>query len=90
MRPLIRSVFVLSLFGLLAAHVSTGALNALLEGTAALSLIDRSLHSLLISPFGRDVAVYVLLGLGAIFALGIYFTTQASEKHGRGQSYSTW
>ncbi len=90
MRPLIRSVFVLSVFGLLAAHVSTGALNTLLEGTTALSLLDRTLHGLLIAPFGRDMAAYALLGLGALMALWVYVVAQMSDRHGRGQSYSTW
>ncbi|MEM0949048.1 MAG: hypothetical protein AAGK37_16745 [Pseudomonadota bacterium] len=90
MRPMIRSVFVLSIFGVLAAHVSSGALYLLLEGTAAMSLLDSALHSLLIGPFGREVAVYSLIGLGGLLALFVYVTAQASQRHGRGQSYSTW
>lgn len=90
MRPLFRSLFVLSVFGVLAAHVSAGALRPLLEDTAALSLLDRSLQVLLITPFGRDIAVYALLGLGALLALWAYFAAHMSDRHGRGQSYSTW
>ncbi len=90
MRPLFRSLFVLSVFGVLAAHVSVGALRALLDGTTVLALIDRILQVLLITPFGRDIAVFALLALGAVLALWAYIAAQMSDRHGRGQSYSTW
>lgn len=90
MRPLIRSVFVLSVFGTLAAHVSTGALRVLLDGTAVLGLLDRALQLLLIAPFGRDIAVYAILALGAGLAFFVYITARMSERRGRGHVRSAW
>ena len=92
MRPVIRSLFVLSVFGVLAAHVSTGFLQGLLESSAPALLgpLNRSLQVLLIAPFGREVAVYALLGLGGLLALWAYVAAQLDARQGRGQGHSTW
>lgn len=92
MRPLFRSLFVLSLFAVLAAHVSTGLLRDLAEDSAPqlLGILDRGLRLLLVEPFGRTGAVYALLGLGAVFAVWAYVSAMIAARRGKGQSFSTW
>ena len=92
MRPLFRSLFVLSLFAMLAAHVSTGLFHEMVGdgGSSVVGLLDYWLRLLLVEPFGRAAAIYALLGLGAIFAVWAYVGAAMAARRGRGQTFSTW
>ncbi len=91
MRPVIRALFVLSFFGVLAMHVSTGLLRGLIEDSAPwlLSLIDAFLRTMLIAPLGRDVTILGLWAAGGILALLAFIFTPAT-KGGEGEKRSTW
>ena len=92
MRPSYRSFFVFSVFALLATHVATGVLERTFAKAApgVVSLLDRVLRTLLVDPFGPEIAAFVLLGLGAFFALWAYMAGLAAERTGRPERYSTW
>lgn len=92
MRPLFRSLFVFSLFSVIAAHVSTRALEATLEGfsPSGLMMLDRLLNMLLIHPLGQELSVYVLLGAGAFFALWAYMAGLAAGRSRKQERFSTW
>lgn len=92
MRPLVRSLFVFSLFGLLAAHVSTGVLARTFADLAPESLVmlDRTLATLLVNPLGPEVSVWVLLAVGAFFALWAFMAGKVAMQARRQERYSTW
>ncbi len=92
MRPGTRSFFVFSVFVLLAAHVATGVLDRTFSKVApgAVSVFDRLLRRLLVDPFGPEIAAFVLLALGAFFALWAYMAALGAGKTGRRERHSTW
>ena len=92
MSPLVRSLFVFSLFGLLATHVSTGVLGGTLGEIApgSLGMLDRALSTVLLTPLGPELSVYVLLGVGAFFALWAYMAGAAAVRSRRQERFSTW
>jgi len=92
MRPLFRSLFVFSVFGVMAAHVSTGFLQGLVSDVAPLgvSLLDKGLNALLIRPLGPVFSICVLLGIGAFFSLWTFMSAKASGRSGPQERYSTW
>ena len=92
MRPLIRGLFVLSVFAVLAAHVSTGVLAGMVEGFAPrlVLLLDRALFIALVRPMGQEAAVYALLIIGAGLAIWSYASAAAAAKMGKVERHSTW
>jgi hypothetical protein len=92
MRPLFRSLLVFSLFAMIASHVSTRALETALTGVSpsALATLDRLLNTLLIHPLGQELSVYMLLGLGAFFALWAYVAGLAAGQSRKQERFSTW
>lgn len=91
MRPLIRALFVLSVFGVLAMHVSTGLLREMTEADSPLfvNLIDNFLRTMLIAPLGRTATIYGLWTLGAVLAFAAFIFTPIT-KSGSGEKHSTW
>ena len=91
MRPVIRALFVLSFFGVLAMHVSTGLLREYLEPYAAwlVNLIDLFLRTMMIMPLGRSATIYGLWGVGAALSLAVFIMTPAT-KSGTQERHSTW
>ncbi len=92
MRPLFRSLFVLSIFGVLASHISTGLLSGFATDIAPLGVayLDRYLERYLIGPLGPEISIYVVLGVGAFFALWAYMAGRAKEETGTIERFSTW
>lgn len=92
MRPLFRSLFILSVFGLLSAHVSRGVLRDFFDGEtpALLGLLDQWLGTLLVDPLGRPMAVNVLLGTGGVLALVAFIMSSTGGSQGSTQRHSTW
>ena len=92
MRPLFRSLLVFSLFSVIAAHVATRALEATLEEYApsGLMMLDRLLNTLLIHPLGQELSVYVLLAMGAFFALWAYMAGLVARRSRKQERFSTW
>ncbi len=92
MRPSYRSFFVFSLFVLLASHVATGVLGRFFATTApgVVNFLDRVLRTLLVDPLGPEISAFVLLALGAFFALWAHMAGRAAGKSGRQERYSTW
>ena len=91
MRPLFRSLFILSVFGLLATHISSG-LGSDLGGSALQAVIgvaDRWLRILLVDPLGRELTVLLLWGAGGALAVWS-FVTGAIQARGSDQRHSTW
>ncbi|MDU8943228.1 hypothetical protein [Ovoidimarina sediminis] len=89
MHPLFRSLFLLALFALPAAHVTTGVLFTLLGQSAPgiASMADRVLTLALVRPFGATTAVYVLMGIGATLAILSYMN---ASRRGRPERHQTW
>lgn len=92
MRPLFRSLFVLSIFGVIASHVSTGILSRFASDIAPMGVayLDRYLQRFLVGPLGPEVTIYVILGIGSFFALWAYMAGRAREETGRTERFSTW
>jgi hypothetical protein len=90
MRPLIRSLFVFSVFGVIAVHISTGFLSNFASENAPLGVLflDRMLFNYMIRPLGADFSVLLLYGIGTVAAIWTYMTgsrsTRATQRH------STW
>ncbi len=90
MRPLIRSLFILSAFGVLAAQVSYGLVSQLVAGSpmeSSVILVDRWLGILLVDVLGRQFAVWALLGAGGVLAVWSFVAITFS---GRDTRHSTW
>ncbi|MEM9343138.1 MAG: hypothetical protein AAGA87_08845 [Pseudomonadota bacterium] len=85
MRPLFRSLFVLSIFALLTAHLSSGILRDWLA-PGVVGMIDDMLRTMLIDPLGRPLAIKVLLGLG----IGATVLTYLTGRNERVHRHSTW
>ena len=92
MRPLFRSLFVFSVFGLIASHVATGLLSRFISEIApwGVTMLDRFLTRYLIGPLGLEVTIYLILGIGAFFALWAYMAGRASQETGTTERFSTW
>ena len=92
MRPLGRSLFVFSVFSIVAAHISTGILEGFVREVAphGVTYLNRALDTVLINTFGPEVSVYVLLAIGAFFSLWAYMAATASRNARRQERYSTW
>lgn len=92
MRPLFRSLFVLSMFGVLAVHVSSGLLRPWLERVVpeAATMLDRALMVLLIAPLGRDQAVTLLFGMGAVLSVWAYLAAARQARRGKAERHQTW
>jgi len=85
MRPLFRSLFILAIFAILTAHLSSGLLQEWLA-PAVVSMIDGALRTMLVDPFGRSLAIKVLLGIGIALTVLTFLTTRSD----RMQRHSTW
>ena len=92
MSPLFRSLFVFSIFSVIAAHVSTGALEGIMSQLApqVSMTLDKTLNTLLVGTLGQEMSVYVLLAVGAFFAFWAYMAGLASGRSRRPERYSTW
>ena len=91
MSPLFRSLFVFATFSVLAAHVSSGALDGIMAAFApeVSIMIDKTLHTLLVGTLGPEVSVYFLRAAGAVFALWAYMSGSAGQ-YRRQERFSTW
>jgi hypothetical protein len=85
-------LFVLSIFGVIASHVSTGLLSRFASDLAPMGVayLDRYLERFLVGPLGTEISIYVILGIGAFFALWAYMAGRASQETGRTERFSTW
>lgn len=92
MRPLFRSLFVFSVFSVIAAHVSTGILAEFVSDVAprVLAKFDKILNTLLVGTLGPQISVYVILAIGAFFALWAFMAAQASQGSRGAERHSTW
>lgn len=91
MRPLIRALFVLSVFGVLAMHVSTGLLRDMLDTSAPqlVDAVDRGLRIMLIDPIGRDATIFGLWGVGGALAFFAFILSPVTTGKGP-EKHSTW
>ena len=92
MRPLFRSLFVFSIFGVLAAHVSTGVLRKVFGSTFpdVVPVIDHGLDAVLLGTFDARTSICVLLGVGAALALYTYLDARATARSRGSERFSTW
>ena len=89
MHPLFRSLFLLSLFAIPAAHLTSGVLWTLMGNAApgVAASVDRVLALALVRPLGTTTAVYLLLGTGTALAVLSYLK---ASRQGRTERHQTW
>ena len=89
MQPLFRSLFLLALFAIPAAHLTSGVLWTLMGEVAPgmAAAIDRVLALALVRPLGTTTSVYLLLGTGAGLAVLSYMK---ASRNGRPERHQTW
>ena len=89
MRPLFRSLFLLALFAIPAAHISTGVIWSLFGSVAPsiAGVIDQVLQMTLVRPLGSVGATTVILLVGGLIAVWSYL---AASRNAPAERHQTW
>ena len=89
MHPLFRSLFLLSMFAIPAAHLTSGVLWTLMGGFAPgiAASVDRVLALALVRPLGTTTSVYLLLGIGMTVAVLSYMK---GSRQSQPERHQTW